>query len=157
MKSENWYAAVVLALTLPDVCVRLEGLAGGANYKGWCATYVIPKLNPSTHEFVSAKDLWGIRCAAVHEGVSRTAGHQSTHVGEVVFVSPNNPAAMNRVSGPRRRILLQVDTFCNTICEGVDLWLADSLPNPTVQAHLPELLTVHEDEQGMFVAFGLVP
>ena len=78
IEQKNWYAAVMLALTLPDICGKIEYPEdhSGARYKKWCEKYLEPKythqVGPAQmekiHTFLSGSDCYALRCALLHEG-----------------------------------------------------------------------------------------
>jgi hypothetical protein len=70
VQHESWYAALSLALVLPDACYRIErGNARperfGGGYIRWLNTYLQPYV---TVPYLSAEELYRFRCAYLHEG-----------------------------------------------------------------------------------------
>jgi len=81
--AENYYAALALALTLPDMCVKLTtGRTSGAKYAAWIEKYMpgdywrlgaqgfeaaFKLLNYTPPKFVP-EDFYALRCAYLHEG-----------------------------------------------------------------------------------------
>jgi hypothetical protein len=75
IQSENWYAALFLALAMPDICSKLEQPESGNSgprYRAWFETYLSPvntrDIMGQTVVFMSAGDCWALRCSLLHEG-----------------------------------------------------------------------------------------
>lgn len=77
------YAAVVMALTVPDVCANLllppEAKAGGQSrrYQNWYRSHIEPVF-----PFITAADAWSLRCGVVHQG---EMGNNKRTFDRVVF------------------------------------------------------------------------
>ena len=77
LKSQNWYAAIFLALALPDICGKLENpesMKSEERYKTWFNKY-LSKIycnhvgaDQTEHVFLTGEDLFALRCACLHEG-----------------------------------------------------------------------------------------
>jgi len=85
LETKNWYAALAVALTIPDICGSIANPKehSGPRYKQWCQKYLTPRytLPMPTGEtvFLSAEDTYALRCAYLHEGaddVSRQRARQ---------------------------------------------------------------------------------
>src|SRR5260221_10862247 len=95
----NWYAALSLALALPDICGFLESPNDGSQrrYVAWCNQFLSPRYthaigpNRDQHVFLSGQDCYALRCAFLHEGsddVTRQRARQALE--SFVFVEPPN-------------------------------------------------------------------
>jgi hypothetical protein len=139
---ENWYAALALALTLPDICVDLEKpkRGVGARYTQWWNTYLSRKYNGA----LSGDDCYKLRCTFLHQGL-----------GNIRFVFPDPSGRLrphcNRINGV---LQLQVDLFCEHICEGIERWEQKKLPeDPEIQKRANKMLVIFPPE--MFAAPNL--
>jgi hypothetical protein len=71
LKEENWYAALSVALTLPDICGKLQNpdLGSSRRYVMWFNDYLKPmytgKVGPDRieHVFLSGEDAYALRCS----------------------------------------------------------------------------------------------
>jgi hypothetical protein len=61
--AKNWWAALALALSLPDVASKLDGRSGNrAHYISWAQDYLTPKYTArigadrENHVFLSGRD-----------------------------------------------------------------------------------------------------
>lgn len=100
VETENWYGALFIALTLPDICGKIE--YPNINYSSpryikWSNKYVMGFYNrehnplkdkeiasdkeslPDNMEnkpFMTGNDLYALRCAYLHEGSNELGGHK---------------------------------------------------------------------------------
>lgn len=76
LESKNWYAALFIALAIPDICGALEhpDKNSPARYVNWYNKYMLPKYSSTIgplhepHVFLSGDDCYALRCSLVHEG-----------------------------------------------------------------------------------------
>ena len=155
LENKNWYAALYLSLTLPDICARLEsdnGKSSRAKYTAWFDEYLAdryrhqigPNLTP--HVFISGNDCYALRCAMLHEGGADITTQQCREVLEKFHftVVGDHCNQFNSV------LQLDVPTFCNDVCEAVKHWNSNFIVNhPDKQARLKELVTVHVGSHDM--------
>lgn len=66
LATHNWYSAVTLSLTLPDICGKLENpnLRSRQRYSAWFNQYVA-MAHPG---FLNGDDCYALRCAYLHQG-----------------------------------------------------------------------------------------
>ena len=130
---ENPHAALTLALTLPDVCASLESSDGrttGAKYAAWWDTYLLPTYTiqigspPVEHVFLTGGDCYALRCAVLHQGLDDVSEQNARQVLEKFhFVQPRNSNVVIHRNQAGLALNLQVDIFCEEICQGVEAWL----------------------------------
>lgn len=154
VRTENWYAALPLALTLPDVCGWLEDptTTTRQRYEHWYERFLAAKYRnevmagvagPGPLVFLSASDCYALRCAFLHEGRDDISTQRAQEVIQrVYFTRPGGP-----VQGHCNRYndVLQLDTrqFCEDICDVVVAWkeqIADR--EPAINARMDELLGI---------------
>src|ERR1035437_5070238 len=74
LKDGNNYAALCLALMLPDICASLEDPGPNksqARYVRWFRKWVEPKYTSVTSDrrvWISAEDCYQLRCSLIHSG-----------------------------------------------------------------------------------------
>ncbi len=66
VENKNWYSALVLALTLPDICGKFEdkGKSSSKRYSEWFDKY----LGEEYDGYLSGNDCYALRCSFLHEG-----------------------------------------------------------------------------------------
>jgi len=153
---QNWHAALALSLALPDICGFLEKPGDGSQrrYVAWCNQHLVPRYTTSfgdaqPHVFLSGEDCYALRCAYLHEGADEIVRQRARKALDAfVFVAPP-PDWTIHCNQSGAKLQLQVNIFCEDVCQGVDAWSTAVLSsNPQAQARLPELLTVHTFEGG---------
>jgi len=152
MQSHNWYAALTLTLTLPDIAGKVDTPAGGSNarYAQWFDQYIKGKYTSEIgpehmkHVFLSGNDCYALRCAYLHEGKSEILLQRSRDVLEdFLFVSPKHGLFLH-CNQNGNRLQLQVDQFCNDILDGISLWLTNIHSDKTKQDALNGQLKIFE-------------
>ena len=153
LASQNYYAALAMAMALPDMCGRLQTpeRRSRERFVDWWERYVSPKYVRKVGagagmvvEFLSAKDAYAFRCAYLHEGRDDIKA-QSARIAleSFVFVEPP-PAGSNHCNRYNNVLQLQVDTFCRDICEGATQWLHDTAADEEVAKNAAGLIQLHE-------------
>src|SRR5258708_7704442 len=115
--NQNWYSALAMALTLPDIAAKLDGRPGGsaARYISWFGTYLDPiytvQMSGRTVVFLSGEDCYALRCAFLHEGDLDISGQrvQKALTSFTFIVSPSG-MTLHRISSGSR-LALQVNIF----------------------------------------------
>jgi hypothetical protein len=134
-----YYLAVVLTLTLPDICGALESVDGGATstrYKKWCDTWLVsayPKLN--------GQDFYSLRCGVLHQG---RLGHPKTRYGRVLFTVPNAQGNVFHNNVQKDALNLDAITFCTDVIKAVTRWYEVKQSDAHVVANWPRLLQYRE-------------
>ncbi len=162
LKTKNWYSAIYLSLTLPDICARLEspnGKTSGKKYAAWFDKYMAHHyrfkvgINQDQVILLSGNDCYALRCALLHEGgVDITTQKIRESLEKFHFTTTT-------VHGNRINTTLQLDvpTFCTQICSGAEQWQDDfTKHHPDKQYRMKELVTVFEGPHSMdgYVYFG---
>jgi len=126
--SKSWYAALGLALALPDICrwVDSPNTKSGQRYKGWFSSHVEPKYmggRSGRDVLLNGSGCYALRCAYLHQGDFDTSGQSASDVLKAFrfVVCTGRIYAHNN----RRNHLLQLDvpTFCEDMCVAVEAWL----------------------------------
>ena len=119
----NWYAALSIALALPDICGWLEDPAVGSQkrYIAWFDRYVGPdyirEVGPARerHVFLSGGDCYALRCAFLHEGREEIITQRARELLErFQFVVPP-PTWTVHCNQFGRQLQLQIDVFCSQL------------------------------------------
>lgn len=149
IESENWYSALTLSLTIPDICGRLSypdlRTKSKDRYVKWFDTYLLHHYEfPSFGDnftFMSGGDCYALRCSLLHEGRDDVTG-QGARRKEVLSKFAISTTGTHR--GMIGDVLvLNLQKFCTEICQGVEVWSEDYKKDNKVQAAIAELLTIH--------------
>lgn len=157
LEKSNWYAALFVSLTLPDICSALEyGKSSGKKYADWFESNLI-----DYRDSLSGNDCYALRCALLHTGKDDISDQSKKEVlDHYLFLSegPHKSLLLNNVYDGEKRSFLQlnVQNFCRDICKAVEAWLESKSDNEIIQDRLRETIEIHE--QGYvykgFIKFG---
>ena len=153
----NWYASLGLALALPDICGFLETPSVGsqARYIAWCNRFLVPRYtsrvgaNGIEHVFLHGEDCYALRCAFLHEGadeILRQRAHKALE--SFVFIDPPPGGGSVHCNQSNAKLQLQVDRFCEDLCDGVEAWCSAVTRNTDVQSRMKELLVIRDSHMG---------
>lgn len=143
----NWYSALALALAMPDICGHLQspGLPSSKRYVAWCETYLVPtytqEMPTGPYVFLGAEDTYALRCAFLHQGSDEIGGQRiQKALDGFRFVTVRDGMVHCNQSG--RTLQLQVDIFCEDVCQAVDDWLAATVDDEAIQRGLARLMAI---------------
>jgi hypothetical protein len=130
-----YYAALLVSLSLPDICAALEspdGQTSSAKYKVWYDAWMAP-LYPQ----MTSNDLYSLRCGVVHQG---RMGHDRMQYARVLFTVPNAQGNVFHRNLLNDALNLDVIIFCRDMVQCVEQWYAAQQNDPNVLANLPRLV-----------------
>lgn len=130
IKQGNYYAALTVALTLPDICSKLAfpDKKSGERYSSWFDCYLSSdyKDRNSDKRLLNGDDIYALRCAFLHEGGTDITGQRAR--SELKKFYFNNPVEVGMLSivitdFESEENFLPVDDFCLGIVRGVQRWI----------------------------------
>lgn len=163
----NWFGAVFIAISLPDICGATEGRVkgNGPRYKDWFNRYLKSRYDAeSFYDYLSIvqpdtilripedlKQNWKRKPPAVAftaedcwslRNACLHEGVDETRLRQFKLTTPvreNHHTHMNLLNG-----ILQLDVvqLCRDIVEGVRRWLDDMKGNPDVVSKLEKMMTI---------------
>ena len=151
LESKNWYAALFIALAIPDICGALEhpDTSSSVRYVSWYDKYMLPKYSSTMgalhepHVFLSGDDCYALRCSLLHEGTGDVEKQKISKILKSVrFNEPPDKGMMHRTQ-LKNVLQLQVDAFCNDIIDATHQWLSDVQGDASIQARTQLLLKIH--------------
>lgn len=156
LADKNWYSALYMSLTLPDVCSSLEadnGKTDGKKFAVWFDTYLKPVNTMTvmgvTHVFMAGDDCYVLRCSMLHQGLT-DVGHQKAKgvLDKFYFtILPQHRIQVNAV------LHLNVKTFCEEMVAAVRHWVSDFHNNhPDKVERMSQLIHIHS---GSYSAGGV--
>lgn len=152
-EDDNWFAAIALALTLPDICGAVDDPGKGrsaARFIAWwdermAWRFVVrpdadeqPQWEPFT--YLPGADAFALRCAYLHSGTDNTAGPKTNHE-RIRFLGPPNASGFG-YSETDQILYLGLEPFVEWVCLAVEDWLADRASDPVAQERLTGLVSV---------------
>ncbi len=162
MDNKNWYAALALALTMPDICGRLEDpmKKSKERFIHWFNRYLLPHyqgqvgpgLDVPPHTFLSGEDCYALRCAFLHQGEFQIEDQPVQQVLEKFSFTIPHPNWDMDVNQKGPILQLQVAIFCQRVCHAVEQWLIDVQEKTAIQTRIYKLASI-ADLQGPFPRF----
>lgn len=149
LADKNWYSALYMALTLPDVCSSLEATdskTNGKKFAAWFDTYMKPTYSRTmfgeTHVFMTGDDCYVLRCSALHQGLA-DVGHQLAKgvLDKFYFtILPQHRIQTENI------LHLNVKMFCEEMVAAVRHWVDDFHKNhPEKAQRLSQLIYIHTE------------
>lgn len=148
----NHYAALALALALPDICGWVQDpiSTSKSRYSTWFEKYLLSrytrpasKIQPE-HIFLNGADFYALRCAYLHEGRDDITDQRAQQVlAAFQFVVPPSGWQVH-CNQSNKTLQLQVDVFCRDVAEGVAQFLVDIATNVDASQRLTELLLIRD-------------
>lgn len=151
--TKNWYAAIALALTLPDICGWLcdPGKGSKQRYTEWFDKYLLQKYKNNffgpDFAFLTSGDCYAIRCSFLHEGGEEISRQRAREVlSRITFsTTGSHLIKVNDV------LLLNVSAFCNEVIEAVRAWVSDEGTRQDIKDRINELIIIRTEQ------FNLAP
>ena len=135
LQTKNWYAALIVALTLPDIAGKIEypdETSFSKRYADWfekyCGSKYIFETPSAKFETLSLSgfDCYALRCAFLHEGNSDISDQKKQQVlNDFIFISPLPTCNIIHRHYINKKLQLQVDIFVRDIVNGIRVWHSD--------------------------------
>lgn len=144
IKDENWFAALFIALTIPDICGKLDDETGnlgtGARYRKWTDKYLSPFYNNK----INTEVIYALRNSCLHAGT-----HIETVLGaKLLLVTPDESPFHDSAITLRPNetyVHLRIDDFCTDVCKAVENWFIDVQENQSIHHSLGDLVHLTGD------------
>lgn len=154
ISNKNWYSALSLALTLPDICGVLEfpELINNSKkrYSDWFDKYLSEKytiyIGPEheKHIFLCGCDCYALRCALLHQGEDNISLQRARKaLDSFAFIEPPPNGLIIHLNKFDSKLQLQVDIFCEDICSAVDGWINEmDISKPEIISNFQSLINI---------------
>ncbi|MBR7780641.1 hypothetical protein [Undibacterium luofuense] len=145
IESNNWHAALTLAMTLPDICGCLENPSMGskARYVAWYDQFMLKRyqssLGPSKqlHTFLYGSDCYALRCAYLHQGEFGIEDQSARKtLDKFHFIVPPGKNSIIHMNQCGNTLQLQIDIFCLDVCASVEEWMSMQSGKSDIQEKL---------------------
>jgi hypothetical protein len=152
LETNNYYAALAVALSAPDICGwLLDPNFGSKNrYIAWFEKYLLEKYTREAterreeHIFLSGSDCYALRCAFLHEGRENITDQRAREVLESFqFVVPPNGWTVHK-NQFNDTLQLQVDVFCRDVIDGITCFIEEIQSNPDAMARMNQSLIIRD-------------
>ncbi|GAA4878741.1 hypothetical protein [Ferrimonas pelagia] len=145
IESKNWYGALFLALTMPDICGKLaypEIEFAGQRYKKWFDANLaeVNKANIMGNEvvFLTATDCWALRCSLLHQGTDNITDQRAQ---EIISKFEFTTMGMHRIK-INSVLTLNVASFCEEICQSVENWFNSVSDDTDIQESISKIISI---------------
>lgn len=152
IEADNHYAALALALALPDICGWIQDPEAGSKVRciAWFEKYLQARYTRSArngrpeHVFLNGSDFYALRCAYLHEGRDEISEQRAQQVLErFQFVLPPKGWLVHR-NQMNNALQLQIDVFCQEIAEATTRFMADISENDASMRRMAGLLLIRD-------------
>lgn len=152
IETKNWLGALTLALTMPDICGRLEApnQSSSKRYAAWWDRYMAKHYSFfGRPTMLAGGDAYALRCSYLHEGGSDiTLQRAKVALDNFHFVAPMEGWKVhgNRINNI---LQLQVDVFAQQICDAATEWAQDTSGDPEIEERKTALIVIHQSMAGI--------
>jgi len=155
LAQQNFFAALSLALTIPDICSKLEKpeLYTKERYINWFNEFLLTKYQSEIghdhilHTFLSGRDFYSLRCAFLHQGELDITGQKAREVlNDFVFIEPQvfGQVHMNQHNDT---LQLQVDIFCVDVLLAIENWIQIHKSDAEINKRAASIIEIHKGYQ----------
>lgn len=140
------------SLALPDICAWLETPSehSSTRYKRWIKKWleknyrIVNPLTGEEHAFMTAGDLYALRCAILHSGADDVTPHKSRELLDAFILTSinGNFCHLNSIDN---ELQLDTETFCREICNAVTAWDKSVRNDPEIQARKGSLVRIRNN------------
>lgn len=147
----NWYGALFVALSLPDICGKIDQPGENSSqrrYAAWFDKYVRPKYthrvgaDRQEHVFLGGNDCYALRCAYLHEGSDNTSLQKAKEAVERFHFIVAPKGCTIHCNMIDTKLQLQVDIFCEDIKQSVIAWVRGIQSDTTKSEATKSLLRI---------------
>ena len=149
IEQENWYGALALSLSIPDICAGMNNEPQGkSRYITWYNRYMDQKYS----DVVSGADCYAFRCSFLHEGSGNTERQPTDgrNIDRFIFLptGPHLNTISNSVVGDpkydnRLIVQLSVKDFTHDLTVAARKWLRENKTSAVVSENIDNILKIH--------------
>jgi len=141
LEADLAYAAVVAALTLPDICYALSTAKGVSSKAGYAEWY--DKNYPDYAEHLSGEEVYKLRCGVLHQGI---VGRGDMKFEKIYFslgkINVTSVMTGNVINGEQLPDLIGISAygFCLGMIKAARTWYASNATDPNVLGNSPNVV-----------------
>ena len=155
LNDNNYTAALMICLTIPDICGKLEEKTiSSERYISWFDKYI----NPNYSDFLSGNDCYALRCAILHEGSNDISTQKKRDILDKFYFTTKGGGHLTKFSNciigdvnynNKEFVQLSVDAFCKDIIESVKKWENDISGNIFVEENIKLMFEIHDPSKNL--------
>ena len=150
IETENWYSALFISLTIPDICGKIDEPNESSSKKrtiNWFDKYLLKTYTINSRGqdvvFLNGSDFYSLRCSYLHEGRDDISEQRAREVlNKFRFVQPIRNGVVIHKNLVRDTLQLQVDQFANEILNAVKLWNHEAVLHKEKQIYIDKMLDI---------------
>ncbi len=142
--NRNWYAALTVSLTLPDIASKIQypdinNIS--KRYSAWFHSY----LGSIYSDLLVGEDCYALRCALLHEGGGVISKQRAKKIlNEIHFAAFDDGNSVDKIK-INNVLQLDVKKFCEEVIDGVEQWLSDIASDKVKTSKIDDFLYIHID------------
>ena len=144
LDSECYYAAVIIALTLPAICAAAEKTSGNTQkcdriaYEDWIKKSGLVAKYGATFP----QTLYNLRCSVLHQGK-----YDADKLDHRLLICFDNKVIIHNCTfdmNEEKAIVLDGKIFCRDMADAVTSWMNKSKDDPTITANMKNIVSLYE-------------
>jgi hypothetical protein len=147
IKNCNWYAAIFMALTMPDICGKLEqpDKKTKDRYIEWYNQYLLKTNTMSLFNketvLLSGNDCYALRCSVLHEGSDVVSTQEIHEILSKIHITTlgSHMIKINNI------LSIDVSKFCEEMCQAVEKWYDDIKNVEIIVERISNVLEIKEN------------
>lgn len=155
LETKNYFGAIAMALTLPDICASVEYEGEGQNsvkYSKWFNKYLADTFTQIFHDqdlsvvIFGAQECYAARCSFLHQGTHVIKGQRSLNYAYTPTVSSVNFTSIDKGKYQRNGdiLFLDVNFFCEAVINAVDNWMKEIRDDNVKKTKIAAMPIIHE-------------
>jgi hypothetical protein len=137
-----YYPALLVALTIPDICSALE-FEDDVFVKEKHYVSFVDKYTKPSELGLSGQECYRLRGGIVHR--ANAAGHAHFGSSHVLFTIPETKASIHALSlqvGEKKAAMFDLSMFCNAMTLACEAWFEDHQTEAMVIKNIPRLISM---------------
>ena len=161
VSDENWFSAIYMALTIPDICGGLnqrnndKKLSHKERFLKWYEKYLAHK-----YTYLNGEAFWQLRCSVLHGGTHIDNKLQAALSDSELLVVTYNESPFHdcfvRWSKDQSYVFLRIDVFCKDVCSAIKKWIADVENESEIQSKIDKLFFIEKGAKAKEMIMGNV-
>ena len=153
IEDRNWYAALTLALIIPEICASLEDPGVGKvtkRYVNWCRKWIEPSftrrvggVHGMDYVFLTAEDMFQARNSVIHSGMGEIEPAKRDKLDRFEFFAETGSHMNYSAAGGDKFLQLSVEQFAETVFQAAEAWDEGVEGDAAIQAEKAKLLVIH--------------
>ena len=144
IENKNWYSAIFIALSMPDICGKLErpNIGSQSRYINWFDRYLLEinssNINGDKIVYFTGRDCYALRCSILHEGSEDITAQRIRETLEKIYFTTLgiHRAKTNNI------LTLNVAMFCKEMCKAVKDWYDDIKDDKVIIGRIGNMLEI---------------